>query len=53
MNENNIIFYNEDCRKTIERLKSNNQKVDIILTSPPYNTNKKNRERKKFKKYFT
>lgn len=41
MNENNIIFYNEDCRKTIERLKSNNQKVDIILTSPPYNTNKK------------
>lgn len=41
MNEDNIIFYNEDCRKTIKRLKSNNQKVDIILTSPPYNTNKK------------
>ena len=57
MNENNIIFYNEDCRKTIERLKSNNQKVDIILTSPPYNTNKKasknskNIERREYVRY--
>ena len=57
MNENNIIFYNEDCRKTIKRLKSTNQKVDIILTSPPYNTNKKasknskNIERREYVRY--
>lgn len=31
-------IYNEDCFKTMERIPS--KKVDIILTSPPYNTGK-------------
>lgn len=31
-------IYNQDCIKTIEKL--NNNCVDIILTSPPYNTGK-------------
>ena len=33
-----IDIFNEDCFTTIERLKSNNEKINIILTSPPYNT---------------
>ena len=31
------IIYNEDCMKTMERLKD----IDLILTSPPYNTSRK------------
>ena len=30
-------IYNEDCFKTIDRMVSENIKVDTILTSPPYN----------------
>ena len=29
---------NEDCFKTIENIKKGGNKVDLILTSPPYNT---------------
>ena len=36
---NNI--YNENCFSTIERMIGDNIKVDIILTSPPYNMSKK------------
>ena len=32
---NNI--YNEDCINGLKNMVSNNQKVDCILTSPPYN----------------
>lgn len=31
-------IFNEDCLKTMDRLYENSQKVDIVLTSPPYNT---------------
>lgn len=30
-------IYNESCISTMERMASNNEKVDLILTSPPYN----------------
>lgn len=31
-------IYNEDCLETMNRIKAKNGKVDVILTSPPYNT---------------
>ena len=31
-------IYNEDCLKTMERINKVGGKVDVILTSPPYNT---------------
>lgn len=31
-------IFNEDCLTTMKRIKEGNGKVDIILTSPPYNT---------------
>lgn len=34
-------IYNEDCRETMRRMIDGGDKVDLILTSPPYNTNKK------------
>ena len=34
-------IYNEDCFKTIDRMVSDNIKVDTILTSPPYNMTKR------------
>lgn len=33
------IFYNEDCIKTINRMKENS--IDCVLTSPPYNMTKR------------
>ena len=33
-----IKIFNENCFDTIENFKKDNVKVDIILTSPPYNT---------------
>ena len=33
-------IYNENCFNTMERLCNNNKKVDVILTSPPYNTSR-------------
>lgn len=32
-----IEIYNENCLETIDRLMTNNTKVDLIVTSPPYN----------------
>jgi len=34
----NIQFLNENCFKTIKRMNTAKYKVDLILTSPPYNT---------------
>ena len=34
-------IYNEDCIKTMEALVINNDKVDCIITSPPYNMTKR------------
>lgn len=33
-----VWFYNEDCFETMRRMKEKNYKVDLVLTSPPYNT---------------
>ena len=33
-----ILFFNEDCNETMRNMVNFNQKVDIVLTSPPYNT---------------
>ena len=33
-----IYFYNEDCFESMKRMNDKNFKVDIVLTSPPYNT---------------
>lgn len=33
-----IWFYNEDCFETMNKMNRANYKVDIVLTSPPYNT---------------
>lgn len=33
-----IKIYNEDCLETIRRFEAENKKVNIVLTSPPYNT---------------
>lgn len=33
-----INIYNEDCFETMRRMAENGEKVNIILTSPPYNT---------------
>ena len=38
--EKNII-YNEDCFATINKILENGDKVDCILTSPPYNMTKR------------
>lgn len=33
-----IVLYNEDCFLTMENIVKEHKKVDVILTSPPYNT---------------
>lgn len=33
-------IYNESCFETFEKLK-NRRQVDLVITSPPYNTNRK------------
>lgn len=33
-------IYNEDCAVTMERMKKDKVKVDVVLTSPPYNTSR-------------
>lgn len=33
-----IKIFNEDCFETMKRMNEYNKKVDIVLTSPPYNT---------------
>lgn len=37
----NIKFFNENCFETMDKMVKYNKKVDVILTSPPYNTAKK------------
>lgn len=34
-------IYNEDCRVTMHRMLNENIKIDVILSSPPYNTSRK------------
>ena len=33
-----VKFFNEDCMTTMNNMLEFNQKIDLILTSPPYNT---------------
>ena len=40
MNYRDVIF-NEDCLVTMKRMKEEGVKVDLVLTSPPYNTSRK------------
>lgn len=45
-----IEIYNEDCFDTMNRLKEGGRQIDVVLTSPPYNTSRcsfteKSRER--------
>ena len=35
----NIQFHHESCVDTLNRMIENNQKVDLVITSPPYNMN--------------
>ena len=44
-------IYNEDCFETMKLMAESNQKVDIILTSPPYNTSKKTMTKKAMDNY--
>jgi site-specific DNA-methyltransferase (adenine-specific) len=36
-----VKIYNEDCFITMQRMIENSEEVDIVLTSPPYNTGRK------------
>ena len=40
-----IQFRNEDCLKTIETVKKANKKIDLVLTSPPYNGSRNNKKK--------
>lgn len=40
-------IHNEDCFATIQKIKSKNRKVSLILTSPPYNTGRNSTESKR------
>lgn len=44
-------IYNEDCFETMRLIADGNQKVDIVLTSPPYNTSKKTMTKKAMDNY--
>lgn len=48
-------IYNQDCFETMQQMSADNQKVDIILTSPPYCTlydDARRNTEKKFKNYM-
>lgn len=36
-----VKIFNEDCFLTMQRMIDSNEKIDIVLTSPPYNTGRK------------
>lgn len=41
-----IQLFNEDCFETIKRFRDEGQKINVILTSPPYNTGRPNTSEK-------
>jgi len=53
-NNNNNNIYHEDCKDFMKRSSSHGMRVDVIVTSPPYNINKEygsyrdNKERKDY-----
>ena len=46
-----IYFYNEDCFKSMKRMQEKSYKVDLILTSPPYNTSRTSKTQKSIDTY--
>ena len=40
------IIFNEDCFESMKRFEENGDKVNVILTSPPYNTGRPNTSEK-------
>ena len=40
------IIFNEDCFETMKRFEENGDKINVILTSPPYNTGRPNTSEK-------
>ena len=44
-------IYNQDCFETLSLMEDNNVKVDIVLTSPPYNNSRSNIEDKSTPNY--
>ena len=42
-----VTIYNEDCLTTLNRMKEDGVKIDIVLTSPPYNTGRQNTSEKR------
>jgi len=49
-NKDGIIFFNGDCLETIDFLKTKT-KVDIVLTSPPYNTGRTGKSQRSIDNY--
>ena len=47
----NYKILNEKCEETIQRLINANQKIDVILTSPPYNTSRNNNGKRSMDNY--
>ena len=46
-----LYFYNEDCLKTMDKMMTKNYKIDIVLTSPPYNTARTSKTQKSLDTY--
>ena len=44
-------LYNENCFKTMERMVAKNYKVDLVMTSPPYNTARTSKTQKSLDTY--
>lgn len=53
MNKIENKIFNESCFETISRMKINNIKCNVILTSPPYNTSRKSKTDKYMQRYET
>lgn len=47
----NISIFNEDCFKTMDDMRNKGTKVDLVLTSPPYNTSRVVKTQKAFDDY--
>lgn len=48
-----IYFYKNDCVETIRKIKEKNKKIDIVITSPPYNKSRHSSSSKKMKQMET
>lgn len=46
-----INLFNENCFDTMTKMVENNQKVDIVLTSPPYNTGRNSNSERSLNNY--